>query len=653
MLYILVQGAADQLAPSLLRGPKRSPLLSRYIDFLRFLRGQSALRRSDAARFYVLAIRGFGRSEFLPRAVADCDADLLRHLAEFAPSFAQDLWRQVLPDRQEALARAAASLRLEVASAQDLTGPLSIADAAAHNPNPWQDEHNLLALGRELLRARRDNRDGVLTPWRVFCRFHTAKNESSLPTFVEGSLQIRAARGGESFFEPPSWCETADESIAAELGQILRYCLTRSLDFLRPVPRQLVSRLVPKYRPAPAHWEQTRYGVFQGRSAFGPAWLPLSSWVEGLLLELLRAPGTGQPAAALSVEQIEADLVSRLRQLKKQRGDATGLLFLEQHAPFPNKPHRHDWARPLRIGIVQSVIPSDADIVASFRAGDRELNSPAMRRRHRRHLRAILSGVQQMLRVRETHCVQPRHDGGLLDWLIFPELAVHPDDVESILMPFVRAHRCLLTAGLVYHPREQGTDAPLINSAVWLIPEWTPQHGLNVRTIEQGKARLAPEEAVLVGPHVVGFRPAQWIVHYQWHHTGLPRPLLLSASVCYDATDVTLAADLRDKNDFYAICALNSDIQTFDNLAESLNYHLFQGVLIVNNGTYGGSNFFAPLEKAYRREILHFHGQPQAVIGFAEVDPAKMISRPVTASEAAAPIGRWKEPPAGWVGPAL
>lgn len=653
LLYILVQGAADQLPASFVSGPKRSPLLNRYIDFLRFLRGQSAARRSDAARFYVLAIRCFGRAELLPRAVADCDADLLRHLAEFAPSFAQDLWGRILPDRQEALARTAASLRLDVASVQDLTGPLSIANAAANDPNPWQEEHNLLALGRELLRARRENRDGVLTPWRVFCRFEPAISESRLPTFVEGSLQIRTARGGESFFEPPSWCGSADESIAAELGQILRYCLTRSLDFLRPVPRQLMSRLVPKYRPAPAHWEQTRYGVFQGRSAFGPAWLPLSSWVEGLLLELLRAPGTGQPTAQLSVETIEADLASRLTKLTKQRGSATGLLFLEQHAPFPNKPRRHNWARPLRIGIVQSVIPSDTEIVTSFQAGDRELNSPAMRRRHRRHLRAILSGVQQMLRVRETHCVQPRHDGALLDWLIFPELAVHPDDVETILMPFVRAHRCILTAGLVYHPRERGSDAPLINSAVWLIPEWTPQHGLNVRTIEQGKARLAPDEAHLAGPHVVGFRPAQWIVQYEWHHTGLPRPLLLSASVCYDATDVSLAADLRDKNDFYAICALNSDIQTFDNLAMSLNYHLFQGVLIVNNGTYGGSNFFAPLEKAYRRQILHFHGQPQAVIGFAEVDPAKMILRPHTPDEEASPVGRWKEPPAGWTGPTM
>lgn len=258
-----------------------------------------------------------------------------------------------------------------------------------------------------------------------------------------------------------------------------------------------------------------------------------------------------------------------------------------------------------------------------------------------------------MLRVRETHREHPRNDGGILDWLIFPELAVHPDDAGPILLPFVRAHRCLLTAGLTYHPRSPSGLGPLINSAVWLIPEWTPQHGLQVRQIEQGKACLAPDEVTAFGGSVVGFRPAQWVIRYHWRYADQPRPLLLSASVCYDATDLSLAADLRDRNDFYAVCALNHDVQTFDNLAASLNFHMFQGVLVVNNGTYGGSSFFAPLREGHKRQILHFHGQPQAVIGFAEVSPGKMILRPHDIAVDSAPEGRWKSPPAGWVGPTL
>ena len=111
-----------------------------------------------------------------------------------------------------------------------------------------------------------------------------------------------------------------------------------------------------------------------------------------------------------------------------------------------------------------------------------------------------------------------------------------------------------------------------------------------------------------------------------------------------------MRGDLRVRNDLYAVCALNKDVATFDNLAESLNYHLYQGVLIVNNGSYGGSSFFAPLEKDFRREILHFHGQPQAHIGFAEVSPCKLIHRP-RGEENSEPVGIWKKPPAGWQSP--
>jgi hypothetical protein len=102
---------------------------------------------------------------------------------------------------------------------------------------------------------------------------------------------------------------------------------------------------------------------------------------------------------------------------------------------------------------------------------------------------------------------------------------------------------------------------------------------------------------------------------------------LLSAAVCYDATDTGLSHDLRNRNDFFAICALNQDIHTYDNIAATLNYHLFQGVLVVNNGQFGGSNFHAPLKESYERKIIHSYGLAQASIGFAEISPQKSESR--------------------------
>ncbi|HWT83721.1 MAG TPA: hypothetical protein VN648_33595, partial [Candidatus Methylomirabilis sp.] len=65
---------------------------------------------------------------------------------------------------------------------------------------------------------------------------------------------------------------------------------------------------------------------------------------------------------------------------------------------------------------------------------------------------------------RETH----KGRDGRLDWLILPELSVHPSDIRTHLVPFARKHRAIVLAGLTYEALFAGQ--PLINSAVWIIP---------------------------------------------------------------------------------------------------------------------------------------------------------------------------------------
>ena len=84
-----------------------------------------------------------------------------------------------------------------------------------------------------------------------------------------------------------------------------------------------------------------------------------------------------------------------------------------------------------------------------------------------------------------------------------------------------------------------------------------------------------------------------------WSSNRDHRPLTITASVCYDATDLALAADLRSRSDLYIICALNRDVGTFDRMSEALHYHMYQGVLLVNNGQFGGSSFFMPLRNHF------------------------------------------------------
>ena len=107
---------------------------------------------------------------------------------------------------------------------------------------------------------------------------------------------------------------------------------------------------------------------------------------------------------------------------------------------------------------------------------------------------------------------------------------------------------------------------------------------------------------------------------YPWSNEQDARPVWLTAAVCYDATDLGLAADLRDRSDVFAIPAFNKDVKTFDQMALALHYHMFQLVIVANNGQYGGSNAYWPRKDDWVRQVFHMHGQPQASVAFLEID---------------------------------
>ncbi|MCK6557064.1 hypothetical protein L6Q96_21175 [Candidatus Binatia bacterium] len=99
---------------------------------------------------------------------------------------------------------------------------------------------------------------------------------------------------------------------------------------------------------------------------------------------------------------------------------------------------------------------------------------------------------------------------------------------------------------------------------------------------------------------------------------------------------------------------LNKDVNTFDQMALALHYHMFQLVIVANNGLYGGSNAYVPYREAHIRQVFHLHGQPQASIAFLEIDNiAEFLQRKANAqnqsvtpvSPAVGPLR--KSPPAG------
>ena len=107
-----------------------------------------------------------------------------------------------------------------------------------------------------------------------------------------------------------------------------------------------------------------------------------------------------------------------------------------------------------------------------------------------------------------------------------------------------------------------------------------------------------------------------------------------------------LAADLRERSDVFAIPALNKDVKTFDKMALALHYHMYQLVVVVNNGEYGGSNAYWPKIKDYKRQLFHMHGQPQASIAFFNIeDIGDFLSQ---RDQSVAQLNQWKHPPAGF-----
>lgn len=625
----------------MLTGRRSVPsILHKYSQMLEFLEGRS--EDDDPAIYAVQAV--VARRSFLSKtdAVALIGPKLTpARFSEIAGrdlEFAREIYAANRPDLPQGSSLAN---DLGVASWTQPDGTAILKDlvSAKGNRNILRNEIGVISFGLAFLReiVGPTSIPSVITPsslqlvYEEKGGFARVTNVSFQPTPVGDSYR--------SIYSPPSWALT-DNSWRFQLGFLLRFILTGRVDFSTAVSVPSWREDEPIYRPTTSHWMQRLYGFYNGHNAFGDDWLPISQFTQDLLYSLLAWPGCRAESKVEGVETPEAlleVLELKLAEAERSIGEATGLLMLRIPAPNPSLT-RMD--RPLRVCVVQSVTPEDAEIGLA----DLTLSAPAIRRKHRNHLSTALAAVEKMLELRDTHVDQNNR----LDWLILPELSVHPDDVASHLIPFARAYRTIILAGMTY--QELFAGEPLVNSALWIIPRMAEGRGLEISVRRQGKANLARLERAFNEPTemVRGFRPCQWLIGYDWTNNRDLAPLWLSAAICYDATDLKLASDLRDRSDVFAIPALNQDVGTFDQMAQALHYHMYQLVLIANNGAYGGSNAHMPKGSPFKRQVFHTHGQPQATISFLEIhDIAEMKQRRAFGELGKVANRGWKFPPAG------
>ncbi len=613
--------------PDLHALPKRgTDLLLPYARLLRFLKGDAEkLSSEEFATIAVLARRSFlGSKEAVALVAHQTTPTRLNRIASLDPNFGAELVSAV-GDPSLLTPR----LRADLGLADQTEGRGKTLSSIVLQPETRDSLRNELAIltfASKFLEASQMIPDhAVVSPSEVTVTFNSGGD-----MIEEVQLQPRSLVG-TSMYAPPAWTG-ADEQWRFRLGFLLRFILTGQPDFTKPSISASWKEKRQIYRVPAGHWYERIFGFFNGHSAFGDDWLPISDWTEKLLFSLLWWPGC-TPIADIpmraTIEETSEIIDLRLQHLMELQGSSVFLLPLQIARAYQEKD------RPLRACVVQMAFPNVDDfptnidvLKGTVAKDDLTMSTGALRSRGRRHLSAALAAVKSMLALRETHKGMDHR----LDWLILPELAVHPDDVKTHLIPFARAHKTIILAGLSYE--ELFAGQPLVNSAVWVCPTQQAARGLHTLIRRQGKKHLAPNERAYEAAGLVqSFRPCQWLIGYDWSPDADSDPLWLTAAICFDATDLKLAADLKNRSDVFAIPALNQDVKTFDNMALALHFHMHQMVVVANNGNYGGSNAYAPYRKDFRRQIFHMHGQPQASVAFFELDDIAVFKNRTTEGE--------------------
>ena len=495
------------------------------------------------------------------------------------------------------------------------------------------DELHLIEFALGFIEKLPETRTGPVAPSEVLLKLHKAGGRQRL--HVVRVADVAPGRSG-SMFAPPNWVSN-EECWKFQLGYLLRYMLIGSPDFsLHP---RHVTPARKGYRAVLKHWSIRKLGHFNGYEGLADEWVAVSDRLETLLCQLLQWPGmksmTSPGAEVSSRVGLVKTLTTWKHELEQGAQTQGGSLILDRSMRQVRP--RSPGDEVFRACVLQSVVPSDKFIMRAFKEGDPQLKDGVRRKLMRNHLATALRAVAQMLELRETHSSHSSR----LDLLVLPELAVHPDDVAAVILPFVRFFKVAVLAGSTYESRSGSSD--LVNAAYWILPSRSAAGGLQVSVFRQGKRHLnkLEQRAVADGVPLVEYRPVQWIINHQWG-LSVP-PLRLAAAVCYDATDLKLAAALRDRSDVFLVPALNNDVATFDQMATTLSYHMFQYVVVANNGTYGGSNAYTPSSDRFKRQVFHMHGQPQASISMFEIEDIPGYMNRVNS----AGKGDYKFPPAG------
>ena len=364
------------------------------------------------------------------------------------------------------------------------------------------------------------------------------------------------------------------------------------------------------YRGLKSTQFKRQIGLFTTPESLAGEGAQVSGWLTTLITKLLKWPGIRVNEQGydwpieLSIKNVEKLLKERLENLKKSYCQLSAMPTL----PELIKP---DWPvdkQSLTVAMVQSKLPKQADLAA-----DLYLNNLRYRTKHRRHIARVAELVLKHINAQSTEESKNGEREQDIDLIIFPELAVHQDDL-NILVQLSRKTHAIIFAGLGFmdQPNISGPN----NNAIWIVPR---KHNGNQNEIcrFQGKQHMTAGERKL---NVQPWRPYQLMLELR--HPKYPdhKGFMLTGAICYDATDIKLSADLTDKSNALLISAMNKDVNTFNSMVDALHFHMYQHIVLVNTGEYGGSYAMAPYQERHERLIAHTTGKNQVTINTFEMN---------------------------------
>jgi hypothetical protein len=503
---------------------------------------------------------------------------------------------------------------------------------AAHPENPFVQENALLKLAGELLKENSEHlndSDICIQRIGVECDEWGQIQDPSTRIAVTVTAKLKYL---PPWLETPPWVRPS-MAWAYRLGRVLRSAIIGESDYTsRHYP--LREHEIDRYRGIQTSWYKRRLGLMPLTAGLGAEPTPISPWLNELIMHLLQWPGLelqGDCSDEFRHIKSPADLYRLILARQKVQNGYYGTLSKLPAYLLPVGGGKATDLSKFRIALVQTLMPMNTD----FCATDPLLWTPSYRARHRSHLASMCRLITQQLAA-SRFATKSREDNlALLDLIVFPELSIHPEDMW-LLRRLSDSTGATIFAGqtFVKHPY---LDKP-VNRAAWILRQGTGS-GRSITTVYQGKKNGIAWE---VSNGVASHRPYQIIIQFS---DGDGNTANLTGSICYDATDLKLAADMRDISDGFIISALNKDVSTFDNMASALHFHMYQPIILANTGQFGGSTAQAPFKEHHQRYIAHTHGTNQAAVSIFDIDLTTFKS-----PSNSKPMKEKKSAPAGFTG---